>query len=193
LFISGFDVKCDESSLTGETDAAPKSLKAPYLVSGTKVLQGVCNILVIGTGINSLNGRILSELNVVSEDTPLQIQLSLLADKIAKIGVSSAFAMIVIILTAYLSATGGVGEKLSDDIINIVVTGITVIVVAIPEGLPLAVTLALAYDFVFLLLVTRHYRCSRITILFEIWLLVRQWATQLLSVLIRLARSHKTR
>jgi P-type E1-E2 ATPase len=148
LFISGFDMKCDESSLTGETDAAGKSHNSPFLVSGTKVLQGVCNILVIGTGINSLNGRILAELNIEPEDTPLQVQLRTLADKIAKIGVASVFSMIVIILTAYLSATGGVKEDMNDvtdDIINIFVTGVTVIVVAIPEGLPLAVTLALAH------------------------------------------------
>lgn len=150
LFISGFDVKCDESSLTGETDAAPKNTSKPFLVSGTKVLTGVCNMLVIGTGVNSLNGRILSELNVDPEDTPLQIQLRHLADKIAKIGISSALVMITIILTAYLSATGGSGT--ATDIINIVVTGVTVIVVAVPEGLPLAVTLALAYVLSFIII-----------------------------------------
>jgi len=148
VFISGFNLKCDESSLTGETDASVKGAGHldPFLISGTKVINGVGKMLVIGTGVNSQNGRIMINLNVEQEDTPLQEKLTELADTIAKYGVASALIMVVILIVAYFTAAPLRDKvRVAEDMINIIISAVTVIVVAVPEGLPLAVTLALAH------------------------------------------------
>ena len=75
IFITGSNVKCDESSITGESDAIKKisyweSLKfrnsgdtnahaVCFGVSGSKVLEGVGTYVTIAVGERSLNGRIM--------------------------------------------------------------------------------------------------------------------------------------
>ena len=75
IFLSGHNVKCDESSATGESDAMKK---VPYeevmrkeksgelgphtdcfVLSGSKVLEGVGKYVVIAVGTKSFNGRIM--------------------------------------------------------------------------------------------------------------------------------------
>ena len=89
--------------------------------------------------------------------TPLQVKLDALAEKIAKLGATAALLMFLVLIGKYLGVvlTGeGFGPDCAQSectqeaiqrFINIVISAITVIVVAVPEGLPLAVTLALAY------------------------------------------------
>lgn len=110
IFISGFNLKCDESSLTGESDAAIKGTDTdPFLISGTKVTSGVGRMVVVATGEHSLNGRIMMNLNTEQEDTPLQAKLTDLADTIAKIGVSAAGVMVLILVVAYFSVKTELG------------------------------------------------------------------------------------
>jgi Ca2+-transporting ATPase len=109
VYISGFNLKCDESSLTGESDAAVKGDKDPFLISGTKVTSGVGRMLVIATGVYSLNGRIMVNLNAEQEDTPLQAKLTELADTIAKIGVTAALVMVLILIVAYFAVKTELG------------------------------------------------------------------------------------
>ena len=88
LFISGYNIKCDESSLTGESDTLSKNETAdPFLISGTKVVNGMGKMLVVGTGVNSYTGRLMNHLNVEIEVTPLQKKLEALANQIAKFGI----------------------------------------------------------------------------------------------------------
>lgn len=148
VLVQGFNLDADESSLTGEPIGIHKDLKDdPFLLSGTKIVNGMGKMLVIATGVNSLNGRSMLALEVEPEETPLQEKLSRLADEIAKFGVGAASLMVVALLIAYF-ATGGHnkgGSDIANDIIAIFITAVTLVVVAVPEGLPLAVTLALAH------------------------------------------------
>lgn len=102
IFISGHGVKCDESSATGESDALKKTpgrevwlrLSAgtatdkldPFIISGSKVLEGVGTFLVTSTGVNSSYGKILLSLQVKTEPTPLQVKLGVMANWIGGLG-----------------------------------------------------------------------------------------------------------
>ncbi len=72
-------------------------------MSGTKVVIGVGKMVVIGTGSNSVNGKLLAELTSESEETPLQRKLAKLADGVAKFGIGASVLMIVLLLITYFS------------------------------------------------------------------------------------------
>lgn len=133
--------------MTGESESVKKSAdKDPFLLSGTKVVDGMAKMLVIATGANSCNGRTLLLLNVEPEETPLQKKLSALADQIAKFGIAAAVLMVVILLVVYFAVQPNRAQKdMTSQLLNLFIDAITLVVVAVPEGLPLAVTLALAH------------------------------------------------
>lgn len=149
ILISGFNVDLDESSLTGEPIAIHKNTtKDPFLLSGTKVLNGIGKMMIINTGVNSMSGRTMLALEVEPEETPLQHKLGRVADDVAKFGVTAAILMVIALLIAYFTAAPWRERSSSDvanDVIGIFITAITLVVVAVPEGLPLAVTLSLAH------------------------------------------------
>ena len=102
IFISGHGVKCDESSATGESDQMKKTAGLevwqqicdgtatrkldPFIISGSKVLEGVGTFLVTSVGENSSYGKIMLSLHTESENTPLQVKLAGLADWIGGLG-----------------------------------------------------------------------------------------------------------
>lgn len=74
IFLSGHNIKCDESGATGESDAIKKVSYAEYMnlhktgdaahtdcfvLSGSKVLEGVGKYVVVAVGTKSFNGRIM--------------------------------------------------------------------------------------------------------------------------------------
>ncbi|KAJ6181064.1 hypothetical protein N7519_011525 [Penicillium mononematosum] len=165
IFINGHNLKCDESSATGESDQLRKTGGEqvmrlldeghtrtqdldPFIISGSKVLEGVGTCLVTSVGVNSSFGKILMAMRQDMEQTPLQKKLDHLAGAIAKLGSSAALLLFFVLLFRFLgdlsSNTGTSSEKASQ-FTDILIVAITVIVVAVPEGLPLAVTLALAF------------------------------------------------
>ncbi|KAG1057716.1 hypothetical protein G6F43_000466 [Rhizopus delemar] len=169
IFIEGHDLKCDESAATGESDAVRKNtlkecekqadkhanakgpvhLPDPFIISGAKVLEGVGSYLVTGVGVNSYYGRTMMALRTESESTPLQEKLNDLAEMIAKLGSAAGLLMLIVLLIRYFVGwRSGVPDQPTTivlDIMKILIVVVTIVVVAVPEGLPLAVTLALAY------------------------------------------------
>lgn len=164
ILIQGHGIKCDESSATGESDLLKKmpgdeafraierhdNLKKvdPFILSGAKVSEGVGTFLVTATGVNSSYGKTMMSLREDSEVTPLQNKLNVLATYIAKLGGAAALLLFVVLFIEFLVALKGSkaspAEK-GQNFLDILIVAITVIVVAVPEGLPLAVTLALAF------------------------------------------------
>ncbi|KAF9088333.1 hypothetical protein BGX23_007434 [Mortierella sp. AD031] len=120
----------------------------PFIISGSKVLEGVGLYVVTGVGENSFHGRTMMSLATDPEDTPLQVKLNGLADQIAKLGSLSALVMLIILFVRFfISFKDNIPppNEIVSRLVNIVIAAVTVVVVAVPEGLPLAVTLALAF------------------------------------------------
>jgi Ca2+-transporting ATPase len=145
LLLSGQSVVVDESAMTGESDPLRKDAETkPFMLSGCKVNEGYGEMVVTAVGLNTEWGRIMavtSEEN--DEETPLQVRLDSVATSIGKVGTLVAFIVFVVLFVR--DAVSGSGAWYNH-LINAFIVGVTIIVVAVPEGLPLAVTLSLAYS-----------------------------------------------
>lgn len=164
IFIEGHNVKCDESQATGESDLIRKrpadevysaidnheSLRKldPFILSGSQVTEGVGTFLATSTGVNSSYGKTLMSLREDPEVTPLQSKLNTLAEYIAKLGGAAGLLLFIVLFIEFLVRlphnTSTPTEK-GQQFLQIFIVTVTIIVVAVPEGLPLAVTLALAF------------------------------------------------
>ncbi|KAH0300986.1 calcium-translocating P-type ATPase, partial [Aureobasidium melanogenum] len=164
VLIEGHGIKCDESSATGESDIIKKTASEevwrameaneplkkmdPFILSGAKVTEGVGKFLVVATGVNSSYGKTMMSLREDSEVTPLQSKLNTLAEYIAKLGGAAALLLFVVLFIKFCAKLPGDHRSPSEkaqNFLNILIVAVTIVVVAVPEGLPLAVTLALAF------------------------------------------------
>ncbi|KAF9130356.1 hypothetical protein BGW39_003150 [Mortierella sp. 14UC] len=188
IYLGGHNLKCDESAMTGESDAVKKVTHEeykrleeaerasahenapvhtnhegievikeqshalhgvdPFIISGSKVLEGVGLYVVTGVGENSFHGRTMMSLRTEAEDTPLQVKLNGLAEQIAKLGSLAALLMLVVLFIRFFVSIKGkipAAQEIIKKLVDILIAAVTVVVVAVPEGLPLAVTLALAF------------------------------------------------
>ncbi|KAJ8762552.1 hypothetical protein K2173_007991 [Erythroxylum novogranatense] len=157
LFIDGHSLQIDESSMTGESDYVEIDHNHnPFLLSGTKVADGFGKMLVVSVGMNTTWGEMMSHVNRdTTEDTPLNG----LTSSIGKVGLAVAFLVHVVLLIRYFTGNtqdenknkefNGSRTKLGDilnSVVGVVADTVTISVAAIPEGLPLAVTLTLCYS-----------------------------------------------
>lgn len=152
LFVSGFAVSIDESSLTGESMPVKVSAEHPYLMSGTKVQDGSCKMLVATVGMRTQWGKLMATLSEGGNDeTPLQVKLNGVATIIGKIGLFFAIVTFSVLVQKLFSAKLIEGTQWNwsgDDALMLLeyfAIAVTIVVVAVPEGLPLAVTLSLAF------------------------------------------------
>ncbi|CAG8509968.1 46135_t:CDS:10 [Gigaspora margarita] len=140
IYLSGHNLTCDESSATGESDAIRKGDNDPFILSGSKITEGVGRIVVIAVGVNSYFGKTMMALrHGGSDETPLQIKLDIVAEQIAKLGVSVALLMLITLVVKYfvnaaLSDNFPGLEEIAVAMVSIIVQIITIIVVAVPEG-----------------------------------------------------------
>lgn len=103
ILIEGFDLKTDESVMTGETDMIKKSADAPFMLSGCQVAEGVGSMLVTGIGEYSEWGKTLAKLNESeSQNTPLEEKLDTLAGQVGKAGVFFAVATFLVLTIGWL-------------------------------------------------------------------------------------------
>ncbi|KAL7083673.1 hypothetical protein ACP275_14G177400 [Erythranthe tilingii] len=152
LYISGYSLSIDESSLSGESEPANVAKERPFLLSGTKVQDGSGKMLVTSVGMRTEWGRLMVTLSEREEDeTPLQVKLNGVATIIGKIGL--VFAVLTfLVLTARFLAVKAINGQIRNwaindalKLLNFFAIAVTILVVAVPEGLPLAVTLSLAF------------------------------------------------
>ena len=164
VFISGHNLKCDESSATGESDLLRKQSGDEvyaaieshqnlakldcFIISGSKVSEGIGTFLVTAVGVHSSYGKTMMSLREDSQTTPLQSKLNVLAEYIAKLGLGAGLILFVATFIRFLvqlnTIQGGASEK-GQRFLQVFIVAVTIVVVAVPEGLPLAVTLALAF------------------------------------------------
>lgn len=102
IVIANHEIKCDESLATGESDQVEKcsgftawDSRAtcgaaqdidPFIISGSKVLEGLGTYLVTSVGPHSTYGRIMVSLGTETDPTPLQVKLARLATWIGWFG-----------------------------------------------------------------------------------------------------------
>ncbi|KAH1334820.1 hypothetical protein KXV68_001983 [Aspergillus fumigatus] len=155
VVITSHGLKCDESLATGESDQVEKVSAGaatddqdPFIISGSKVLEGMGTYLVTSVGPHSTYGRIMVSLGTESAPTPLQVKLGKLANWIGWFGLGAALLLFFVLLFRFLAQlpdNDAPSTVKGQEFMDILIVTVTVIVVAIPEGLPLAVTLALAF------------------------------------------------
>ncbi|XP_011623884.1 calcium-transporting ATPase 10, plasma membrane-type [Amborella trichopoda] len=160
VLIVGHSLAIDESSMTGESKTVHKDQRDPFMMSGCKVVDGYGSILVTAVGLNTEWGLLMASISEDSgEETPLQVRLNGVATLIGAIGISVAVLVLGILLVRYFTGNtkdpGGAVQFIKgktktstilDDCVKIFAIAVTIVVVAVPEGLPLAVTLTLAYS-----------------------------------------------
>lgn len=148
----------DESTLTGEpichktTDPAEfdkeSTFPSNHAMRGTKIMEGHGVMQVSAVGDKTENGKVFEAAQIDdSVKTPLNEQLDGLGALITKISYAFAAAIIIGRLVMYFS---GMAEfdwvSFLAYFLQTLMVAVTLIVVAVPEGLPMAVTLALAYS-----------------------------------------------
>jgi Ca2+ transporting ATPase len=190
------ELKLDESAMTGESDLLTKNADSPFLLSGTKVMEGLGRMLVICVGENSQAGIIKKLIqgkdkkkekgekgkpapvtpaqNIPATQqapldpnangtveqkeeyeehgaSPLELKLNKLTVLIGKLGTAVSILVFIILCIRYsvrmfVNDGNEWKNKYISDYLQFFITAITVLVVAIPEGLPLAVTISLAFS-----------------------------------------------
>ncbi|MCO5567347.1 hypothetical protein L7F22_021037 [Adiantum nelumboides] len=151
IFVSGNSLTIDESSLTGESEPVHPSAEKPFLLSGTMVQNGEGKMLVTAVGMRTEWGKLMAKLSEGgSRETPLQVRLNGVATVVGKIGLGFAITTFLVLMIRFVIErfTEGWDNWSSEyllTIVNYFATSVTILVVAVPEGLPLAVTLSLAY------------------------------------------------
>eukprot|EP00252_Welwitschia_mirabilis_P024146 TRINITY_DN704_c0_g4_i2.p1 TRINITY_DN704_c0_g4~~TRINITY_DN704_c0_g4_i2.p1 ORF type:complete len:1109 (-),score=145.86 TRINITY_DN704_c0_g4_i2:457-3783(-) len=160
ILIQGHSLAIDESSMTGESEHVFVNQRNPFLKSGCKVVDGYGLMLVTAVGLNTEWGLLMAS---ISEDhggeTPLQVRLNGVATFIGKLGLFVAVLVFLVLLVRLFTGNakdsegkvlfvpGKSGaEAALNGIVKIFAIAVTIVVVAVPEGLPLAVTLTLAYS-----------------------------------------------
>ncbi|CAD8186782.1 unnamed protein product [Paramecium octaurelia] len=173
IVIEAAELMVDESVMTGETRPIKKDtydncikqrnklrhkkyglsrydIPSPIMLAGTKVLSGEGKMVVAVVGKSSCFGKTNYQLTTQeTEPTPLQSELEQLALDIGKFGLISAGLILFVFLLRF-----GIDRIKEDsfekehikELADFFIISITVIIIAIPEGLPLVVTISLAYS-----------------------------------------------
>ena len=157
----------DESPVTGESEVMWKindfELKGPryscpFVFSGSQVVDGYGNMVVAAVGDKTFEGqnKQLTNASGAGDDdeanlTPLKKQLNELSNLIGDLGYIFAIliGLTLLVKESILNLMAGISLLSShelDILVNAFIIGVTVIVVAIPEGLPMAVTIAFAFS-----------------------------------------------
>jgi P-type Ca2+ transporter type 2C len=142
-------LEIDESALTGEPMDIEKTYEAdPFVLSGCTVSAGSGKFIAIAVGRDSQWGVIKSHLEKEQEQTPLQEKLDDMAAFIGYVGMAAAAATFIAMMTIKVVVRPDYLADVSiwKHALDAFIIGVTIVVVAVPEGLPLAVTISLAYS-----------------------------------------------
>lgn len=166
ILITGH-LNVNNAALNGEAEECPKTAAAsdtPFpdeitgdtfvdessLFRGAIVFDGEGVMLVKKVGIKTMMGRMALEMQEEEPPSPLQVKLSILAGQISKIGYIGAILIALFYVIHFVSMAGGVEpylnmgwEYILMDLIDAVTIAIVIIVCAVPEGLPLMISIVL--------------------------------------------------
>ena len=157
VLLEATSLQIDESSLTGEPICsktvneadfdAEATFPSNHVMRGTKVMEGhaVCQVSAVGN--QTEHGRVFVAAQIDdSVKTPLNEQLDRLGKMVAKASYGVAALVVIVRVLMYLLTMDFVLIDFVTYLLQTVMIGVTLIVVAVPEGLPMAVSLSLAYS-----------------------------------------------
>ncbi len=156
--IATTDLQINESALTGEPIAEKTLLEAgdgaypPNVVlRSTMVMNGRGEFVVTAVGDATEIGKVAQKsTEQTAVQTPLYVQLDKLAKMISKVGSVVSVAAFLIFLVHDILTNPAWGGKdyfyMAEIVLNYFMMAVTLIVMAVPEGLPMAVTLSLALN-----------------------------------------------
>ena len=161
ILLSG-DVKLDQAALNGESEEAHKKI-APQdfqwddnnvdfldqhkLFRGSVVVEGTGVIEAVKIGDASIYGKLTQELKDDERDSPLKLKLKGLAKNISKFGYAGGVFIAIAFMAQKILHAPSVSSYLSNtpallsDLVQAVILGIIIIVMAVPEGLPLMIAI----------------------------------------------------
>lgn len=161
--LDGLTINVNESTLTGELSCHKTCIESEFdkdatypsnhLMKGTTILQGYCTARVFAVGDATACGKVFEAAQVDEGDpTPLSEKLDSLADWITKASYVIAGLIVVGRLLRYF--IGGDADFSTSQgwidfvsyLLSTIMIAVTLIVVAVPEGLPMSVTLSLAFS-----------------------------------------------
>ena len=163
------ELAVDQSAMTGESREARKSpapsdaptpeqlspADSSSLLRGCTVLSGQGEMLVERVGDRTFLGEISDEVQTDTRESPLKLRLTRLAGQISRMGyLAAALVALIFLLNAFLFDTGFdravILARLSDwrwvwnTCFHAATLGLTVLVVAVPEGLPMMIAVVLS-------------------------------------------------
>ncbi|MBP3726624.1 MAG: calcium-translocating P-type ATPase, PMCA-type [Bacteroidaceae bacterium] len=157
--LTALNVLVNESTLTGEpqaaktTDAQHFNTEATYpsdaLMKGTTLIEGYCVAEVTAVGDSTESGHVFRDAQVEEGDpTPLSRKLDALARWLSKAAYCVAALVVVGRILAYVVIEHGSYEwaEFASYLLNTVMIAVALVVMAVPEGLPMSVTLSLAFS-----------------------------------------------
>ena len=161
------DLRVNNSALNGEAEeckkfAAPKGFKIPEeitgdtftdkhsLFKGAIVYNGEGLMEIQKVGMKTMMGKMAEDMADAEETSPLKEKLSVLANQISKFGYAGAIIISLAYLIYFIVGAGGIGPwfdtgwvEVLKSVIEAVMVAIVIIVCAVPEGLPLMISLVL--------------------------------------------------
>ena len=155
------ELKVDQAALNGETEEADKIpcvdgasydvkdlLNRYYAYRGTVVCGGEGYMEIKVVGDNTLFGELALEVQEETRETPLQVKLGKLAKQISTFGYIGAIAIVVGVMAKTLitgSTPSGIYEWIRL-IMDAITVAVTIIVCAVPEGLPMLTSILLSFQ-----------------------------------------------
>ena len=160
-------IKVDNSALNGEAEecsktAAPGEFRLADEITGDTFVdkhslfrgavlfdgEGVLDVQKVG--LATMMGKMAEEMQDEEPDSPLKVKLSNLAGLISRFGYIGAVVIAAMYLAFYVISAGGIGPYLDTgateiikDVVEAVSLAVVIIVCAVPEGLPLMISLVL--------------------------------------------------
>lgn len=161
------DLRVDNSALNGEAEECKKTAASSdtqlaeditgdtfvdsySLFRGAVVFDGEGVLDVRKVGLKTMMGKMAEEMQEEEPDSPLKVKLSILAKQISTFGYIGAIVIAVLYLVHFVIVAGGVGDFFAlgmkdviQKIVEAVSLAVVIIVCAVPEGLPLMISLVL--------------------------------------------------
>ena len=156
------NIKVDNSALNGESEEVKKQATKEYdfdngemtdqhmLMRGALVVDGDGVMKVVKVGMQTMMGKMAEEMNEDELDSPLKVKLTKLAEQISKFGYIGAVVIGLAMLGSLIIGDGGLNAWLSQpvpliakDVLNTLLVSVTIVVMAVPEGLPLMIAIVL--------------------------------------------------